>query len=155
AALLRDAKDRGATVLFDPGSDPAGWPDEHMRQVRSLLASVDVFLPNEQEIAALTGEQDPLAAARSLQAGDAWVVVKCGSRGAVAAGPGGQNADVGAQPVEVVDTTGAGDAFDAGVIARLMDGASFAKAVAFAARLASEVVSRPSADRYPGPEMLD
>lgn len=154
ASLLRDAKYRGATVLFDPGSDPEGWPQPHVQQVRSLLGSVDVFLPNEQEASALTGETDPVAAARSCQGGDAWIVVKRGSRGAVAAGPGGETVGVEGRRVAAVDTTGAGDAFDAGLIGALRDGATFAEAVAFAVRLASAVVARPSADRFPGPDAL-
>ncbi len=80
--------------------------------------------------------------------------MKRGSRGAVAAGPGGETVEVEARRVAAVDTTGAGDAFDAGLIAALRDGATFAEAVAFAVRLASAVVARPSADRYPGPDAL-
>jgi sugar/nucleoside kinase (ribokinase family) len=154
AALLRDAKERRATVLFDPGSDPAGWSEANVRAIRSSLELVDVFLPNEQEALGLAREPDPLTAARSLQAAETWVVVKRGSRGAVAAGPGGQTAEVDATPVEVVDTTGAGDAFDAGVIAGMMHGATFPDAIALASRFASAVVARPSADRYPGREMF-
>ena len=148
-ALLRDAKARGATVLFDPGSDPAGWPDEHVRQVRSLLGSVDVFLPNEQEATALTGEADAVAAARSLQEADRWVVVKRGPRGAIARGPGAEAVEVDAPQVEVVDTTGAGDAFDAGMIAGLRERHPVQRSVEFAVRLASAVAARPSSDRYP------
>lgn len=155
AALLSDAKDREATVLFDPGSDPGGWPGDHVRRIRSPLASVDVFLPNEQEAAALTGETDPAAAADLLQDGGGWIVIKRGRRGSVARGPGGETVEIDAPEVDVVDTTGAGDAFDAGMIAGLADGASLPEAIAFATRFASAVVARPSADRYPAREMLD
>ena len=54
-----------------------------------------------------------------------------------------------ARPVEVRDTTGAGDSFNAGVVYALSLGASWSEALAFAIRVATAVVARPSEDRYP------
>jgi sugar/nucleoside kinase (ribokinase family) len=49
----------------------------------------------------------------------------------------------------VIDTTGAGDAFNAGIVRARMEGRPWKEAARFATLLASTVVSRPSHDRYP------
>ncbi len=155
AELLEDARSQGATTLLDCGWDPEGWPEETRREVSRLLALVDVFLPNEVEARGLTGEEDPRTAARVLQRmSGGWIVVKCGPAGSVAAGPGGRDLASPAPPVAVTDTTGAGDAFNAGLVRALCDGSDWADALRFATRVASTVVSRPSSDRYPALDEL-
>ena len=151
--LLREARAAGATTLFDTGWDPAGFPEPTRTELRSVLPLVDVFLPNEKEAAALTGETDPKASARALQRITGGVViVKLGPGGCVASAPAGE-CSVPAPPVEALDTTGAGDAFNAGFLAA-GSGVSLEVALAFAVRVASTVVSRPSSDRYPSPGEL-
>ena len=78
-----------------------------------------------------------------------WVVVKRGAEGVAAIAPDGRMITVPARPVEVRDTTGAGDSFNAGVVYALSLGASWSEALAFAIRVATAVVARPSEDRYP------
>lgn len=154
-SVLRQAAERGGSTLLDTGWDPAGWPAETKEEVRSLLPSVDVFLPNEVESHMLTGEEDPGAAARALhELSGGWAVVKLGAEGCVAAGPGGRELRVPAPSVEVVDTTGAGDAYNAGLIHARSRRLDWEGALAFATRVASTVVSRPSADRYPPPDQV-
>jgi len=148
--LLRRAHDNGATTLFDAGWDLDDWPEPARREVADLLPLVDVFLPNDDEATALTGEEDPLASARALQGiSGGWVVVKRGAAGCVAAGPDGAELTAPAPPVDVTDTTGAGDAFNAGLLHALARNLGWEEALTFATRVASTVVSRPSADRYP------
>jgi sugar/nucleoside kinase (ribokinase family) len=148
--LLEEVRTNGGTTWFDPGWDPAGWSEATRMEVRSLLPLVDVFLPNEQEATALTGEPDARRAAAILhRLSGGWVVVKLGARGCVGHGPGDREVEAGAPRVDVVDTTGAGDAFNAGYIAAVTDGAGPQEAVVYATRVASTVVSRPSANRYP------
>jgi sugar/nucleoside kinase (ribokinase family) len=55
AGLLRRAKANGAVTCFDPGWDPEGWTPQTLAELSSAFASVDVFLPNEAEAAAITG----------------------------------------------------------------------------------------------------
>ena len=151
AALLRRAKANGAVTCFDPGWDPGGWAPQTLAELSSALASVDVYLPNEAESAAITGERDPADAARSLQAMLApggWVVVKLGGAGCLAAGPGGAEAASPAPTIAVVDSTGAGDAFNAGLLAAMAAGGDVAGALGLAVRVASTVVGRPSGRRY-------
>jgi sugar/nucleoside kinase (ribokinase family) len=143
------------TTLLDTGWDHEGWPRSTLDELRSLLPLVDVFLPNEVEAERLSGERDPAAAAAILaRITRGWAVVKLGANGAVAASAGGRSRRVRAPAVEVVDTTGAGDAFNAGLIAALVDGADPAEALEDAVRVASTVVSRPSHARYPARDEL-
>ena len=148
--LLHRARDNGATTLFDAGWNLEDWPERARREITGLLPLVDVFLPNGDEATALTGEQDPFASARALQGiSGGWVIVKRGADGCVAAGPGGAELAALAPSVEVTDTTGAGDAFNAGLFHALALDLGWQEALAFATRVASTVVSRPSADRHP------
>lgn len=149
-ALLDTARARGARTLFDTSWDPEGFPGRTRAEVHDLLGSVDVFLPNEVEACALAQRPgDPAGAARALQAAcGGWVVVKLGRSGCLAVGPGGTQITAQAPAVSVTDTTGAGDAFNAGIIAALAGGAGWPDALSQAARFATTIVARPSHDRY-------
>ena len=143
-------KEAGGTTLLDTGWDHDGWPETTREEIRLLLPSVDIFVPNEVEAEHLSGESDPVTAARSLSAVSAgWTVVKLGREGCVAVGPGECVLRAPASSVEVVDTTGAGDAFNAGLMNALSVGKRWSDAMRAASRLASVVVSRSSDDRYP------
>lgn len=148
--LLRRARRRGATVLLDPDVDVGGWSPAARGEIAALLPLVDGFLPNEHEARGLAGVPDPVAAGQALrQHCRGWVVVKCGAAGVVAVAPDGHVTRVPARPAAVRDTTGAGDAFNAGVVHALAQGATWPEALAFASHVAAAVVSRPSHDRYP------
>jgi sugar/nucleoside kinase (ribokinase family) len=148
--LLVTARDRGARTFFDTTWDPDGFPPQTLAEVHELLPYADVFLPNEIEACALANRPgDPAQAARALQVvSGGWVVVKLGSSGCFAVGPDGTEIAVPASPVIVADTTGAGDAFNAGLVHALAHGASWSDALTMATRFATTVVSRPSNDRY-------
>ncbi len=155
AELLRQVKETGGTTLLDTGWDHDGWPETTREEIRHLLPLVDVFVPNEVEAERLTGDSDPLTAARSLAARSAgWTVVKLGRNGCLAAGPDGEAYRVAAPSVEVVDTTGAGDAFNAGLMNALSAGDPWPDALRVAVLVASAVVSRRSNDRYPTSDEL-
>jgi len=85
------------------------------------LRMVDVFAPNQSEACQLTGVDDPQKAAARLAEYCQMVVVKAGAQGAYAH-TGRQACYSPALPVEVVDTTGAGDAFNAGFLAAMLMG---------------------------------
>ncbi|MFL5861942.1 MAG: carbohydrate kinase family protein [Solirubrobacteraceae bacterium] len=148
--LLDTARDRGARTFFDTTWDPDGFPPESRAEVRELLPYADVFLPNEVEACALANlPGDPAQAARALQVvSGGWVVVKLGSRGCFAVGPDGMEIAVPAVTVTVADTTGAGDAFNAGLVHALAQKASWREALTMATRFATTVISRPSNNRY-------
>jgi sugar/nucleoside kinase (ribokinase family) len=113
-ALLKEARSADATTSVDPNWDPAGvWDDGLL----ALLPDVDVFLPNEVEalsLARISVIEDAIGRLRSSGAGT--VVVKSAAQGAV----GAQASDLIVQPAiptRLVDSTGAGDSFDAGFLA--------------------------------------
>jgi argininosuccinate lyase len=148
--LLKEVRARGGETLLDTGWDPDGWPPAAKNEVMDLLQWVSVFVPNESEALAITGEASADQAARVLQKrSGGWCIVKRGAQGAVGAGPGRARFAVAAPQVSVIDTTGAGDAFNAGIVRARMEGRPWQEAARFATLLASTVVSRPSHDRYP------
>jgi sugar/nucleoside kinase (ribokinase family) len=148
--LLETARGRGGRTFFDTTWDPGGFSGQTRAEVRELLPFVDVFLPNEVEACALADRAgDPAEAARALQAvSRGWVVVKLGPRGCLAVGPDGTQLAAPAPAVTVADTTGAGDAFNAGLVHALAHGASWGEALRTATRFASAIIARPSSDRY-------
>jgi ribokinase len=131
ATAIELAHQGGTTVVLNPA--PArSLPDK-------ILASVDVLVPNEPETAQLTGmsigtmEEKRDAARELLALGVGNVVLTLGSHGALALdGKTEQFSMVPAYPVEVVDTTAAGDAFVAGLAVGLGEGKSLQEAVQFA-----------------------
>lgn len=111
----------------------------------TLLALGPILVPNEGEAQALTGEMDPLIAARVLAArSGAPVVVTLGPQGAVVVDEG-ETETAPAPLVEAVDTTGAGDTFAGALAAELAAGAPLIDAVRFAVRAASLSVAVPGA----------
>jgi argininosuccinate lyase len=148
--LLDTARARGARTFFDTTWDPGGFPRQTRMEVRELLASVDVFLPNEVEACALADRPgDPQGAACELQAiSGGWVVVKLGRDGCFAVGPDAAELAIPAPAVSVADTTGAGDAFNAGLVQALAEGADWREALTKATRFATAIIRRPSNQRY-------
>ena len=116
-AAIAAARDAGATVSVDPQVAPA--LDATFLQ---LVRGVDLLLPNAAELAALGGVDAVLGAVRAV----AWTDGAAGATWADAHG----RWSAPAPPVEVVDATGAGDAFDAGLLAARLAGAGPAEALA-------------------------
>ncbi len=117
---------------------------------KTLLEKLDPLVVNEHEAAFLLGERvegvdGALAAARKLLGlGPRSAVVTLGAAGAVFA-DGDSASHVPAPEVEVVDTTGAGDAFVGALAVKLARGASLREAVAWAARAGAAAVTRAGA----------
>ncbi|MFL5830377.1 MAG: carbohydrate kinase family protein [Solirubrobacteraceae bacterium] len=150
-ALLGRAREHGARTFFDTAWDPGNFPAATRAEVAEVLACVDVFLPNEAEACALAdvAPNEANQAARRLQEfSGGWVVVKLGGRGCLAAGPDGEELSVPAPAIEVADTTGAGDAFNAGLVNALSDGADWPDALRAATNFASSIIARPSSERH-------
>jgi sugar/nucleoside kinase (ribokinase family) len=156
-SLLESTRAAGGRTFFDTAWDPEDFPPARCAELRELLASVDVFLPNEAEACAIAGagNGDVREAARLLQRDSGgWVVVKLGARGCLAVGPDDVELTSSAQAVPVVDTTGAGDAFNAGLVSALSAGEDWPAALEAATHFATEIVTRPSHDRW-RPPILD
>lgn len=131
AGMLGAARARGLTTSVDTNYDPAERWGDHL--LRAALAETDVFLPNEAEALGISGAPDVRGAAAAL-AGRGETVIKLGARGALCgqAGP-----LVSVPEVKPVDTTGAGDCFNAGLIAGLLDGLDLPRAAALGCAVGS------------------
>lgn len=113
AHLIARARLAGLSVSLDPGYDPEGlW----QAGIRDVLPLVDIFLPNEVEALAITGAADVETALRELAALCPTVVVKTGAKGCIGIDEDGEIHRVSAFTVKAMDTTGAGDSFDAGFL---------------------------------------
>lgn len=137
------ARAAGVPVAMDPNVRPRLWHDvETCRRVLcALLRRADIVLLGHEEAAVLypgLGEQEVIEAVRA--GGAATVVLKLGERGALAL-HGEEWGRVEAYPVEVVDTVGAGDGFNAGFIAGLLRGYSLERCLVLAARIGAAAVS--------------
>jgi len=110
--LFEEAHEAGATTSVDPNWDPTGGWDGGLMD---LLPQIDVFLPNDMEALRLAHISDMDEAVSRLRARAPFLVIKRGDRGAIGA-RAGEVVEVPALPARVVDTTGAGDSFDAGFL---------------------------------------
>jgi sugar/nucleoside kinase (ribokinase family) len=123
-ALLRRAKREGLTTSIDPGWDPRGRWD-----LERVYPWVDVMFVNEAEGRELSGRRKPGEAASRLGERVAVAVVKTGPKGAIAGSKDGV-LRMPAYGVEPVDTTGAGDTFDAGFLWAWLRGKPIREALA-------------------------
>ncbi|HUS04874.1 MAG TPA: sugar kinase [Bryobacteraceae bacterium] len=118
AALFRRAKKLGLTTSLDCNYDPTEQWDSHIRQV---LRYTDVFLPNEIEAMKLTHAVTPEQAAHELGSLVPVVAIKLGAKGAyIHSAEDSFHAP--ALRSKVVDTTGAGDSFNAGFLSEYVRG---------------------------------
>ncbi|PYB69884.1 carbohydrate kinase family protein [Rhizobium wuzhouense] len=142
--LIRAANARGATIAVDPGWPTGGFSAQTRSFLQNLASKSRCVLLNETEAMHLSGADTPEAAARAihaLQPPDAETVVKCGSRGALVLDVGGGLRWVNAPKVDVIDTIGAGDVFNAGYLSGRSLGHSPAVSLGRAVALASRAIS--------------
>ncbi|MCI0682112.1 MAG: carbohydrate kinase family protein [Gemmataceae bacterium] len=115
--LFTAARARGVKTVVDVAIPK---PDEYLPRLRKLLPYVDVFLPNNHEGEALTGEKDPLRQAETFQRlGVRTAIITMGGEGSILV-QDGLRLRAGVYRVPFVDASGGGDAFDAGYIYGLL-----------------------------------
>lgn len=140
---LAQARLRGARVSFDPNVRPQLWTNS--TETRDTLAwffeITDIALPSFDDEAALWGDASPDATLnRFARAGVTEIVLKNGA-GAVQACSDGAEISVPTPPVsDIRDTSGAGDAFNAGYLAARLSGMDQANAIACGQRVSSRVL---------------
>lgn len=162
AALLEGEGARRA-VMIDPNIRPAFIADADRYRARlfAMLGRADIVKTSDEDLDWIDPSQRPLEAkvAALLAAGPAVVIVTRGSAGATGHLRDGTAVEVPAARVKVVDTVGAGDTFNAGVLARLaemgalskdrlasLDAATLCAALEHGARVAAVTVSRAGAN---------
>ncbi|MER5893952.1 ribokinase [Streptomyces sp. NPDC001876] len=133
----RAAKARGVRTILTP-SPVQLLPSE-------LLDSVDLLIPNEHEAAALSGCDEPHAAAEVLLRQVPEVVITLGRKGCLYAARGSEAVLFPAPEVTAVDTTGAGDTFVGTLAVALGEGRAVPEALAWASSAAALCVQRPGA----------
>ncbi|SEF34651.1 Sugar or nucleoside kinase, ribokinase family [Amycolatopsis pretoriensis] len=136
-ASLAAAREAGLTTSVDPQAaahitDPAAFLDD--------VRGVDLLMPNTEELVALTGSADP-ASAKELLGTVGAVVVTAGLEGASWVDAGGVTS-VPAVEAECIDSTGAGDAFDAGVLTGWLAGESTVDILRHGTRLGALAVGK-------------
>ncbi|MBW8485460.1 carbohydrate kinase family protein [Actinomadura parmotrematis] len=132
---LEAARAAGTVVTMDLLSN---LPDL-VAATAAFLPHVDHFLPNEEQALAMTGAADPVQAARELlDQGPSSVLVTLGEHGSLVASADGVER-LPALPVEVVDTTGCGDAYCAGFITGLLHGRPLGEAARWGTAAAATV----------------
>ncbi|WAL67614.1 sugar kinase [Amycolatopsis cynarae] len=139
-AALSAARAAGLTTSVDPQAaalltDPAAFLED--------VRGVDLLLPNTDELLALTGSAEPAGAGRLLDTVGA-VAVTAGLDGAAWVDGEGVTS-VPSEAVTCVDSTGAGDAFDAGLLSAWLRGESPLEALRAGVRLGARAVSVPGA----------
>lgn len=141
ADLLAEASTRGYRIALDTGWPPEGWDRE---EVLTWLPHCDHLLINELEARSIAGTEDLDAAlkliGRELKPG-ASLVVKVGARGAMGF-EAGRRSEHDAEPADIFDTIGAGDAFNAGYLAARLRGGDLAEGLAAGCRTARAILSR-------------
>jgi 2-dehydro-3-deoxygluconokinase len=147
-ALAEQIRGAGGRVAFDGNFRPAGWPDraEARGVFDAMLQQVDIALPTLDDEQALFGLGDAAEACDRLHhLGVAEVTVKLGAGGCFLSSAA-HTGTVAAEPVaEVVDSTAAGDSFNAGYLAARLLGADPRAAARLGNRVAARVIAHPGA----------
>ena len=156
----RAVKARGGRVAFDPNYRAAGWPDrrEAQRAMKQMAPALSIVLPTlSDELLLWESDEAAVSPEQWLEWGADELVIKDGAS-ACRIWCGGESFSVPARNVAlVVDTTGAGDAFNAAYLAARVAGATCVAAAQAGHALAGEVIGKPGAIvdageglRYPG-----
>lgn len=147
-AILDQARTDGARVSLDTNYRATGWPSARAAAavIDAFASRADVVLPSVDDERALRGLDGPLEVARHYRdLGADEVVVKAGTAPSMVVWPGGTE-QLAVEPVpRAVDTSGAGDAFDAGYLAGRLLGCDPIAAVRRAQALAAQTVTHPGA----------
>lgn len=147
--MIDEIHAEGKQVILDVGWDTSGWPDRSVQEVLQLVKKVDVFLPSLNEAKAISGENSTESCLERLyDQCPGSVIIKLGEAGCIAKTKEGIFQHP-AFPIKALDTTGAGDSFNAGVILGFLRNWEISKTLRFANALAAMVITRPKGTGYP------
>lgn len=141
--ILDSARGKGAKVMFDTNYRPRGWPDAVAARdvMTEMLSRTDLALPTLDDDREVFGDGDADACAARLQAaGVREAVVKMDAEGCLVSFKGQREQVATVRRPDPVDTTGAGDSFNAGYLAARLAGSDPVAAARAAHALAGEVI---------------
>ena len=156
-AAMAGAQAAGVPVSFDLNLrvENWGWDDGFRDTVMAAVDHADVVVGGgADEIGMLAGLREPVQAARSLTHDERLVIARLGADGAVACSPNGDVAVPGFA-VDVVDTVGAGDAFNAGFIAARLRGLRIPEAPRWGNAVAASTITQSGARSTPTIDELE
>ncbi len=150
-ALFEHLRTNGARVALDTGWPPNGWTPEIKRNARDWITRVDLLLLNEVELCGLTGcDSDKLETGlqmlREHMPASGQAIVKLGPRGAMTLDDNLHVIHTPAPPVQVVDTIGAGDCFNAGFLWAQARSRDTREAMEIGVKVASSAISTSPRD---------
>jgi len=155
--VLRQFRANGGSVVFDPNLRRRLWnsDDEMTSAVMAASAVSDIVLPSHEDETSWFGDTSPNATAqRYAEQGADIVVVKNGPGQIVAITNGELSMHTPVNVANIVDTTAAGDSFNAGFIASTMQGHNLAEAITAASILAAQVIQfRGALIQLPHPDI--
>mgnify|MGYP001165975165 CR=1 FL=1 len=129
--VLELARKHNTLIGFDPNYHPMIWNEgeDGVAYVKSVIGKTDIIKPSEDDAERLFGKDTPeRQLEKFLRLGAKWVILTLGKAGAIVSN-GSETMKIASAATDVVDTTGAGDAFWAGFYAGIVKGFSFKDAV--------------------------
>ncbi|MEM9636696.1 MAG: carbohydrate kinase [Pseudomonadota bacterium] len=124
-AALAEREAASRLIMVDPNIRAAFVQDEarYRDRLQRMIAVADIVKVSDEDLDWIVSGEDPLPekARRLCEAGPRFVIVTRGAEGASAFWGADETLDVPAQRVQIIDTVGAGDTFNAGVLAKLAD----------------------------------
>lgn len=152
--IFRYAKKKGMKTSLDPNWDPKGWTKERMKVLKNVLKATDFFFPDYEEGKAMTKLKDPEKMVKKLsKMGPEVVVLKCGEKGCFVF----KNKKLiheKAFKVKAIQTTGAGDAFNAGFLKAFLSGLNLEESAKFANACGALYTTAFGQDRFVGEDVV-
>ncbi len=146
AEIFDGLRTNGARIVLDTGWPPNGWSEETRRTALGWISRTDLLILNEVELCGLTACKSDaletgLATLHAAMPPGGQAVVKLGPRGALALDSPHSAIKVPAPHVEVVDTIGAGDCFNAGFLWAQIRGHNLQSSMQIGVNTASKAIS--------------
>ena len=143
-AVLKQFRSLGVQIVFDPNYRPRLWPEQQDARdwMRQAYAVSTLVLPSYADELELFGDASlEVTAARIAQLGVSEIIIKNGDAAALVRSGNGQNFIPPQISITPVDTTGAGDSFNAGYLSKRLLGVAPEISAEFAHHIAAKVVS--------------
>ncbi|AML53342.1 hypothetical protein RC74_20665 [Falsihalocynthiibacter arcticus] len=142
ASLLSDLQCSGARTAIDPGWPDGGWTHQNQSRAMKWIAQSDIILLNDKEALGLTNQKTIDLAVdylSSILRPEAELVIKCGPKGAISS-VSNSRFEASSPASNIMDTIGAGDAFNAGYLAARQTGLGPSESLTAGCTVASAVI---------------